>query len=166
MVTLLSKVANHFTLWARHDQLLWTKILTSSFHAFSRFPLNDKRNSLIPKKYLLANTNELFIRENVFTLESQRELRKRKFTNDEDQVILADAEAYGDSWKTWKDCAQKLDRKYSHSVRRRYKLLISNGAKGSKKWQLSEDKQLLEIILKVSFSKACTGRLVLLNLLR
>ena len=57
------------------------------------------------------------------------------------------------SWKTWKNCAQKLDRKYSHSVRRRYKLLISNGAKGSKKWQLSEDKQLLKIILKVSFSK-------------
>ena len=157
MVTLLSKVANHFTLWSLHDKLLRAKILTSSFHLFSRFPLNDKRNSLIPKTYLLATTNELFRRENfVFTLESQRELRKRKFTSDEDQVILADAETYGDSEKTWKYCAQKLDRKYSYSLRRRYKLLISNGAKGSRKWQLSEDKKLLEIILKVSFNRACT----------
>lgn len=149
MMTHLSKVANHFTLWPLFDKLSRTKILTSSFHLFSRLPLNDKRNSLIPKNYLLATANELFIRENfVYTLESQRELRKRKFTNDEDQVILADAETYGDSLKTWKDCAQKLDRKTSQIVRKRYMLLISNGSKGSRKWQLSEDKTLLEIILK------------------
>ena len=150
MVTLLSKVSNHFTLWRFHDKFLRTKVLISNFHLFSWFPLNDKRNSIIPKKCLLTTTNQLFRRENyVFTLESQRELRKRLFTSDEDQVILADGLKYGDSEKTWKNCAQKLDRKYSSSVRRRYKLLISGGVKGSKKWQLSEDKKLLEIIFKV-----------------
>ena len=82
--------------------------------------------------------------------------KPRKYTEVEDQIILTHVKTYGDNPEAWKDCAKELRRDEWDGVRNRWYLtLMANGEKGLKKWQLSEDKKLLEFIFKVSLSKIC-----------
>ena len=81
--------------------------------------------------------------------------KRRKYTEEEDQIILTHAKTNGDNPEAWKACAENLDRERWENVRNRYMLLRGNGGDGWTKWQLFDDEKFLDFIFKVSLNKIC-----------
>ena len=90
---------------------------------------------------------------------NETKLRKR-FTPEEDQLILHSVEIHGASNDTFVVLNEELMRVDWQSVKRRYDVLISKGgADGRKAWSLSDDTALMTEVVKVSQMRAEIFRL-------
>lgn len=91
-----------------------------------------------------------YIRFRHRVLLTNKQSTSRKFTPEEDELILDYIKRYGDTLETYKTVAKKLGRNYHQAINERHKLLTSNLSKTPLKWSLSDDKNMLEILFKVS----------------
>jgi len=77
-------------------------------------------------------------------------VNRKKFSPEEDMIILDEVAEHGDGISTWKTLTHKLNRgekiirSYSPSIRNRYFKLVNSSFSKKGKWTIEEDKSLLE----------------------
>ena len=76
-------------------------------------------------------------------------LKLGRFSPEEDQIILDNVERHGLNLDTFKKVAVLLGRNLPDSIKTRHEFLTSNKEKNRKRWTSSDDKKLLEAILKL-----------------
>jgi hypothetical protein len=74
-----------------------------------------------------------------------------KFSKEEDQIILEEVKNCGETFETWKNLAQKLertDRRDHCTIKNRYSLLTQNNTLHRGRWNLTEDEILIEALFE------------------
>ena len=90
------------------------------------------------------------IKSNPSNAEGEDRQSKRPFSKEEDELILDYVNQFGKTINAFNRLAHELHRNIN-SVRARYRLITSNvSINGPKEWTLTDDKVLIEFILKVS----------------
>ena len=71
------------------------------------------------------------------------------FTEEEDRMILSEVQTYGDNLKTFKNLCEKLNRRFSNTIRARFEWLQNKPSKQTGPWSFNEDQILIENIFQV-----------------